>query len=197
MWGDTHINGVSMQANPTAPQALQSTLQSMLGPRYQVTVINDGVRRANACWRIDGLGVYSKKLADDLVRSPAQVVIENFGINDSNAAVAPETPDQYLACLGAFIDIVRAAGKTPVLEEPNPVDGVSYAEALTDYVEMIHVAAKSKGVTVIEQYGYIKSMPNWPALLSDGVHPSQALYYLKAQREADYLAPMLRSMLPD
>lgn len=197
MWSATRLSdGTIARTNPQVTQMMQANLQQALGSGYTVTVINSGVQRAQACMRINGTGVYTTTLATDLASIPAQYVLENFGINDSNVVVGPETPTQFQQCLEQFVDTVRAAGKTPILEEPNPiapssVDPVVYASVLPSYVAVINAVAAEKGVPLIQQFQPIQQIQGWQSMLSDGVHPSPSLYAVKAQREADAMAAVI------
>lgn len=206
MQGDSTMYGAittltgSIRANPTAPESLQTDLQSALGSSYAVAVTNDGVTSMTMCMRMSGTGLYTQTLADYLKTSTAQIVVENFGINDANAVVsANETPTQFQQCLESFVDVVRASGKTPVLEEPNPVGNVSAAaiafndSTLSTFIAVIDSVSQEKNVVLIPQYANIKSIQGWRGLLSDGVHPSQALYDIKAQNEATVLVPLIKA----
>ncbi|MFM0078432.1 hypothetical protein P0D72_06025 [Paraburkholderia sediminicola] len=64
-----------------------------------------------------GTGKYSIGFATRLASTPAQIVLTDYAINASGS----ETIDEYKGSLTSWIAIVRAAGKTPVLEGPNPV----------------------------------------------------------------------------
>lgn len=185
-------------ANPTVTQMTQTGLQSTLGSGYQVTVTNRGVSGATLCSLLSGTGKFTTPLVDTLKTSGATYVLENFGMNDADPVVAGnESVTQFQQCLEQFVDTVRAAGKTPILEEPNPVGpqvnrawGFDNAN-LANYVAMVDAVGQEKGVTVVSQYQYFQSLTNWPTLLSDGVHPTQDGYYAKAQREIAVLASIV------
>ncbi len=198
----TTANGPVL-ANPSDPQLLQADLQAALGNGFQIVATNNGVSGATLCMRMNGTGLYTTKLADDLKADGAQIVLENFGMNDANPAVSgSETPTEFQQCLEAFVDTVRAAGKIPVIEEPNPVSSVVTAAwlqsfnntQLPNYIAVIDSVTQEKGVALVQQFAYIQSLPNWESLSSDGVHPSQALYAIKAQREADIIAPIIKGL---
>lgn len=192
MWGATSVDGTLVQASPTPPELLQAGLQHALGARYDVTVINHGMPRSQACQRMNGTVVYTTTLADDLKSSPAQYVLENFGINDADSLVADESLTQFQQCLEAFVDTVRAAGKTPILEEPNPVaDNVPYATILPTYVAVVDAVAQEKGVLLIQQFQAIQALPAWQSMLSDGVHPTPGLYEIRVQREVAAIGPLI------
>jgi lysophospholipase L1-like esterase len=114
-------------------------------------------------------------------------VIENFGINDAYLPV-----EDYRANLREFVDTVRASGKLPVLEEPNPV--CSGHENLDRLVAILNEVAREKAVPLVQQYAAIKALPDWQAMLPDCVHPGDALYAVKAAREAAVLAQVIRTL---
>jgi lysophospholipase L1-like esterase len=119
--------------------------------------------------------------------SRARIVIENFGIND---AYLPA--EEYRGNLRQFVDAVRASGKLPVLEEPNPVC-VGH-ESLDGLVGILNEVAREKSVPLVKQYEAIKALPGWQAMLTDCVHPGDALYAFKAAREAEVLAQVIRTL---
>ena len=192
--------GASYSFTENGPTAvLQAELRSTFD--NTVTVENRGVGGSSVCQRIIGDPArYKETLAVSLASDKAQIVIGNWAINDADSHMS-ESPSQYQQCLEQFVDIVRASGKTPVLEEPNPVLGAVYYPAepgaydsLPNYVAIMNAVAQEKGVLLIQQYNFIQSLPNWKSMLTDGVHPTDALYKIKADREASALTPLVKSM---
>jgi acyl-CoA thioesterase-1 len=193
----THANANYITTPNSAPVDLQADLRTQFG--NAVTVENHGVAGTTACERVNGTPGYAA-LSSSLTNDPAQIVIGNWAINDANAT-GNESVTQYQQCLEQFVDTVRAAGKTPVLEEPNPVVGsTTYPtdptifDALPNYVAVMDSVAQEKGVLLIQQYAYIQSLPNWQSMLTDGVHPDDALYAIKARQESQFLAPLIKSL---
>ncbi len=93
----------------------------------------------------------------------ADVIVANYGINDS---AIHEPLDIYKAAM-------LATGAT-LIETQNPGaddpgDGVAGPYA---------AAARSLGLPVADTMAYVESLPNWRSMLSDGLHPSDALYVL-------------------
>jgi acyl-CoA thioesterase-1 len=119
----------------------------------------------------------------------SKIVIGNWGINDAWQGVS--SPDQYQSQLVEFVTEVRAAGQIPVLEEPNPT---TQGDNLAEYVEKMDYVALQMNVPLVQQYNYILSLPNWVSMLTDGIHPGDALYAIKAQREFDVISPIVKSM---
>jgi lysophospholipase L1-like esterase len=185
MYGLETVNGQFVQSASPPPVLVQARLRELFGPG--VTVNGYGSPGANLRFELQGTDNYSTPLQSRLAVSRAQIVVENFGIND---AYLPA--EEYRSNLARFVDTVRASGKLPVLEEPNPVC-VGH-ETLDELVGILNEVAREKAVPLVKQYDAIKALPNWQALLTDCVHPGDALYAFKAAREADVLAQVIRSM---
>jgi len=191
MKGYTFVNGAYIVSPNNAPAVLQQLLQATYGPT--VTVENDGVIGATLGERINGYVLYSEAFSTALQSMTAQIVIENFAANDvySNNQ---ETPTSFEGYLLDFVTEAQAAGKTVVLEEPNPFTAPEYAN-MPQYVAIIDNVAAQLNLPLVKQYDYIQTLPNWQSLLSDGGHPTDALYAIKAQREYDVVAPIVSSMM--
>lgn len=183
-YGNQTINGV-VTTTPNNPPAL---FQKMFGASVAVT--NSAVGGATIVEALNGLAPhYTTTLAARLQALKPKDVLANFAINDS----LRESEADYLNGIAVWIATVRANGATPILEEPNPVcDGK--APNLDQYVNDLRQVAAQQGVILIAQYDYIKSLPNWQAMLTDCVHPTDALYQIKAQREYDVLSPIVAEL---
>ncbi|WP_176077509.1 SGNH/GDSL hydrolase family protein [Burkholderia dolosa] len=191
IWGyaGTAADGSYIQSQNAPPAILQALLQSSTGA--QVTVQNNAVVGARISQSIAGSFPYTEPFQNRISRnSAAQIVLADYAINDSYKG----SLTQYMSDLTWWIDAVRAAGKIPVLEEPNPVCSTTYPDVGQFRSAMVSVA-QSKNVPVIQQWDYILSLPNWQSMLRDCVHPTDELYKIKAQREADALAPLVKSLL--
>jgi lysophospholipase L1-like esterase len=185
MFGLETVNGQFVQAASPPPVLVQTRLRELFGAG--VTVNGYGSPGANLRFELQGTDNYATPLRERLAVSRARIVIENFGIND---AYLP--PDEYRSNLREFVDTVRASGKLPVLEEPNPVC-VGH-ESLDALVGILNEVAHEKGVPLVKQYDAIKALPDWQAMLPDCVHPGDALYAFKAAREAGVLAQVIRTL---
>jgi acyl-CoA thioesterase-1 len=184
MYGLETVNGQFVQSAHPVPALVQAQLQSWFGPK--VTVNANGSPGANLDYELQGTNNYATALSARLAASRARIVIENFGINDAYLPV-----ESYRGNLVRFVDTVRAAGKLPVLEEPNPV--CAGHEALDQLVAVLNEVARDEGVPLVKQYDAVKALPGWQSMLTDCVHPGDALYAFKAAREADVLAQVIRS----
>jgi lysophospholipase L1-like esterase len=186
MYGLETVDGQFVQSAHPVPALVQEQLRVWFGPN--VTVNANGSSGANLNYELQGTNNYSTPLSSRLAASRARIVIENFGIND--AYLPAET---YRANLIQFVDTVRASGRLPVLEEPNPVC-VGH-ETLDQLVGILNQVANDKAVPLVKQYDAVKALPGWQAMLTDCVHPNDALYAFKAGREAEALAQVIRSAL--
>jgi lysophospholipase L1-like esterase len=185
MFGLETVNGQFVQASLPPPVLVQARLRELFGPA--VTVNGYGSPGANLRFELRGTDNYATPLRERLALSRAQIVIENFGIND---AYLPA--EEYRSNLREFVDAVRASGKLPVIEEPNPV--CTGHENLDQLVGILNEVAREKAVPLVKQYDAIKALPNWQAMVPDCVHPGDALYVFKAAREAEVLAQVIRSL---
>jgi lysophospholipase L1-like esterase len=185
MFGLETVNGQFVQAASPPPMLVQARLRELFGPA--VTVNGYGSPGANLRFELKGTDNYTTPLRERLALSRAQIVIENFGINDAYLPV-----EEYRSNLREFVDTVRASGKLPVLEEPNPV--CTGHENLDQLVGVLNEVAREKAVPLVKQYDAIKALPNWQAMTPDCVHPGDALYAFKASREAELLAQVVRTL---
>nr|WP_241022480.1 SGNH/GDSL hydrolase family protein [Burkholderia sp. Se-20373] len=191
MEGDSTFYGLQAtgrSANPP-PTVLQAELQNTFGPT--ITTINSGVSSSTVSESLYGIAPhYSQPLASRLGGMSAQIVIMNYGLNDS----ANSSLSSYIADLNTWIDVVTANGKVPVLEEPNPSCNPAMAQ-LPQFVVAMDKVAQQRGVQIIQQYAYIQSLPNWQSMLPDCLHPNDDLYRIKADREYAVVAPIVRSLM--
>lgn len=185
MFGAQYISGTQIQSPNAPPTVNQAALRASLG--QQITVENNGFPGGTIHANL--YGGNKSTLAARLHDDQCQIVVGNFAINDAYTTDA----GSYRTDLLQWIATVRSFGKTPVLEEPNPVAASGY-EKLDSFVAVISDVGQQQGVLVIHQYGYIKSLPNWQSMLLDGVHPTDQLYAIKGNREAVQLQSLVKSM---
>jgi lysophospholipase L1-like esterase len=191
IWGVETINGVQVQTKNSAPVVLQADLQSQLGSGISIRVDNRAMPGSTTEDSLYGvMPYYAQPFATRINSLPGQIVLADYAVNDSRM----RTTDEYNTDLTQWVAAVRAAGKIPVLEEPNPVCDPTVPN-LDAYVSIMRTVAQTRNVPLIEQYDYIKSLTNWQSMLTDCVHPNDALYAIKAQREAWALAPVVLSIV--
>jgi lysophospholipase L1-like esterase len=193
MWGYQTSNGFrkSWQSPNNPPALLQAALQARFGAR--VIVQNNGVSGATLADREKGVNGYKQSYSQWVAKSPAQIVIVNFALNDADNHVK-ESPAQFRAHLMHFIKESQGAGRIVVLEEPNPVDYAVNKVIVPRYVAVVDEMAKHYGLALIRQYAYIGAMRDWRSLLIDGVHPTDKLYRIKAQRQCDVVEPIVTKL---
>ncbi|CAG4888040.1 hypothetical protein R52603_00563 [Paraburkholderia saeva] len=137
---------------------------------------------------LDGNGA---PYADRIKLSKASIVIESHTLND---ALGGETIDDYRQYLVQWVVDVRAAGKVPVLEESGPVCDGDHPQ-LAAYVQAMDDAATQYNVALIAQYQYLLTVPNYCSHLNAGFYPDDAIYAIKAQREAAALTPIIKTLV--
>jgi acyl-CoA thioesterase I len=180
------------QTPDNPPALLQSALQARFGPR--VIVQNNGLPGATLVDREQGLNGYKQTYAQWVAQSPAHIVIVNFALNDADNHVK-EPPDVFRAQLVRFIEESEHAGRIVVLEEPSPVDYATNKAIVPQYVAVVDDLAQQYGLALVRQYRYIEAMPDWRALLIDGVHPTDRLYRIKAERVREVVEPIVAKLL--
>lgn len=173
------------------PAVLQATLQARYG--NTVTVKNEGVSGTRAPQLIDGSDGAHLPWIQTVANSKAQIVIVNYGINDS-VSWTTESVDAYKNALRAIADVAVSGGKAIVFEQPNPIclpnSGNAEYKTLATYAQAMADVATEKGVPIADNYAYVLSLPNWQDMLSDCKHPKGALYELEAKRLAIVVAPL-------
>lgn len=189
--GDSTLWGAragAAQAPHNQCAEIQIDLQSAFGPG--VTVENHAVPGTTAADSLNGTNG-DTPLAARLAASSAQIVVGNFAINDSQKFSTTE----YGANLTAWITAVRAAGKIPVLIEPNPTNLAlaPWTANLSSYVAIMDYEAGANTTPLVSQFDYIRTSPDWQSMLSDdGIHPGDDLYKLMGDRDAAVLAQVVK-----
>lgn len=179
--GAHEINGTVFISENNPPALLQKKLGG------SATVINNGKGGADVTQALGGIAPrYVDTLATRLASDGAQIVISNFAINDSIRL----SQEEYRNGLISWVNAVRNMGRLPILEEPNPTCA-SNITRLDEYVGILRDVSAQQNVTLIAQYDYIKTLPNWQSMLWDCIHPRDSMYEIKAQREYDVIAPIV------
>jgi lysophospholipase L1-like esterase len=125
-------------------------------------------------------------------QSPASIVILNYGINDSREE-SKEDVARFKTIEAELVRIAKQNGKQVVIATSNPVN-FAPCKTLPDYAAAAAEFARSQRLPLVDQYRYLSSI-DWPPLTSDGAHPSQAGYEVKARREFEVIAPMVAQLL--
>lgn len=182
MLGMTSMMTVAQQSEPAGTQTL---LQAQF-PGVTVANHATGGTSSTLVNEMNGVDGNGAPFAQRILLSKADIVLDNHAINDdAYQSLAP-----YSDALVAWVAAVRAAGKTPVLEEPNPVCDGDHPN-LENYVSVMDSIAAQYNVPLVTQYAYLQTIPNYCSHLNAGFYPDEAVYALKAQRQAAALASVI------
>nr|WP_269764566.1 SGNH/GDSL hydrolase family protein [Burkholderia ubonensis] len=178
---------------------LQAKLQAKFG--QTVTVSNQGIGGIEASQILNGILGANSPWADMMMKSKAQIITLNFGLNDAYYAKTPkkdvqlETPESYASIMTQLVQDARAAGKQVVLFEPNPTCEPIRESAMQDYVAALRRVARDQNVPLVAEFDVIMQMQGWQSMLSDCLHPSDALYDIKANLELPAISAIVSGYL--
>lgn len=182
VYGDSTTYGVGAASGQSEPDHIRALLGQVY-PGKKFEVVNRGVDGANARQRLYGTDGNYAQWDLLMASSKADIVIINFGMNDT---VAYSIGD-YSAYIAALVNIARQNGKRVVLEEPNPTCHADRA-ALINYVRTLDAVAAALQVPIVSQYWRMLtrlgvSQPTCTDLAPyepDGMHPNGDMYRWKA-----------------
>jgi acyl-CoA thioesterase I len=195
MYGDSTTLGTTMKSGhhvrstENTPALIQYMLQDKFGS--DVFVENHGVGGATCDDFLNSGNYVRSSWVREMLRSNADIVVMNVGIND----VMRSQTAGFSECYRRLAMITKAFGKTFIIETPNPVDREWNANvgALASAERAI---AEERGLPLIDHWTTLQAKrDDWKALLSDGIHPSDAMYELKAASDMRVLAPIVASRL--
>ena len=110
------------------------------------------------------------------------IYLTNWGVNDARLGVP----------IAEFKVNLRKIASVPgaVLQTPTPMTGpLSNGQSTAAYAQAVREVGAELGVPVADVQAYVLGLPNWQALLVDGVHPRDELYALMVR---DVIAPVVR-----
>ncbi|MGA4125477.1 SGNH/GDSL hydrolase family protein [Ralstonia nicotianae] len=199
-YGDSTMRGLqtpdwaTVLFSPTS--VTQDRLRSTYGAKADITVSNEAVNGRRAIDLVNGTDGKHLPWAQTAANSRASIVIFNYAINDATGQF-PVSSSDYRATLIFLITEAKKYGKVPVLEEPNPICSSATASAKLDsFVAVMRDVATAQGVSLIQQYDIIKSIPDWQTKYgADCIHPLLEIYQGKAQRQADVVVATAGTML--
>lgn len=176
--------------NPQSePADTQSILQAQFGDTVTVDNRAEGGRASTLTNMMAGVDGGGAPFVQRVKSSQAQIVLDAHAVNDDlSQSLGP-----YSDALVAFVLSVRAAGKVPVLEEPGPVCDDSRPH-LENYVSVMDSVAQQYNVPIVTQYNYLQTVPNLCSHYTNGIYPDNAIYQIKAQRQAAVLAPLVKAL---
>lgn len=177
---------------PNEPTDLQASLQSQFSDTG-ITVADNatGGTASSLKDELAGTDGGGPPTAQRLAATTAMLVIDNHAVND---ALGGENVNDYTGFLGQWINAVRGAGKTPILEEPGPVCDGNHPQ-LGAYVQAMDDVAGQYGVPVIKQYAYIQTVPNWCNHMSAGFYPDAYIDGLKAAQDLAVIGPLAKDII--
>lgn len=196
-YGDSTTLGISCIDHKCGPQPVNAVtfLQDALRAKYgdTVSLTNLGVGGTMATQldagndRRGGIP-WERRMSE----SHAQIVTVNYGINE---VMHNQTPEQFYEAETTLVKVAVAAGKLPVLETSNPMLDRRLNAQLADRVAMTRRVASEQHVPLIDQFGAVSQIPGWQQQMSDGAHPSEALYKTKADIDFAVLDPLVGRLL--
>lgn len=181
------VNGTGQVTPNSAPVILQKLLQERFGAT--VTVSNNGVGSTEASQLLNGTDGAHPTWQNQMAASKAQIVTLNFGLNDAyyttakKDGIAAESPDDFATTMTQLIQIARQSGKQVIIFEPNPTCEAIRQPLMPSYVSALRQVAAAQQVPIVNEFDSILEMPDWQSMLTDCLHPSDALYAKKAALE--------------
>jgi hypothetical protein len=199
VYGDDQITGLAIDqygfmsmVTPNEPAALQALLRQQFNDTgITVSSHATGGMSSSLYNELRGMDGNGDPFANRIKLSAAHIVIESHTLND---ALGGETLADYRQYLADWVVAVRAAGKLPVLEESGPVCDSDHPQ-LAAYVQAMDDAATAYNVPIVKQYEYISSMPGWKSHMTSCMVPDAYLDSIKAQREADVVGQIVKSLI--
>jgi hypothetical protein len=184
--------GFPSVVSPNEPAALQALLRQQFN-NTGITVSSHatGGTSSSLYNELRGMDGNGDPFANRIKLSAAHIVIESHTLND---ALGGETLADYRQYLADWVVAVRAAGKLPVLEESGPVCDSEHPQLAT-YVQAMDDAAVAYDVPIIKQYAYISALPDWQSHMASCLVPDAYLDSIKAQREADVVGQIVKSLI--
>lgn len=177
--------------NPQSePADTQSILQAQFGATVTVDNRAEGGTASTLVNMMNGVDGGGPPFAQRVLSSKAQIVLDAHAVNDDlSQSLGP-----YSDALVAWVQSVRAAGKIPVLEEPSPACDTDHPN-LANYVSVMNSIAVQYNVPIVKQYDYLLTIPNLCSHYTAGIFPDNAIFAIKAQRQAAVLAPIVKATL--
>jgi acyl-CoA thioesterase I len=182
MEGVTCVHGSCVPLQENAPYMLQKLLP-------KARIVNQGLSGDDASSWLDrdGVTIPPCDWETEMRASKAQVIVLNWGINDTFQL----TENRFRRSMEKLIETALRAGKTVMLETPNPVDpsfNKRIATKLPALVAIDRELALKYNLLLIDEYKACSDQGSWFSLLSDGIHPTVEGYKFKARVEFNQIA---------
>jgi len=187
LFGDsTQVGFDSASTNSLAPHNPTAELQNYFDAQYgrgKVTVTSRAMNGSSARQLVDGTDGLNGPWPGSVT---ADVVVMNHGINDLY-------PVDDLAEYRRNLEVLSAApGTQVVFETPNILRKLD----ITPYAEAMREVARDRGLPIADVFAYTSALPDWPVLLYDNAHPSDALYQsISRDVVQPVVAPIVARML--
>lgn len=192
MYGDSTVYGTQMQPDGTysrtrnnEPDLVQWGLQKHYG--VKVFVENKGVPGSICSDFLWGQRGVSQSWATEMKSSQADIVIMSTGINDAGRM----STNDFIFCYEQLAGIAQQNGKIFIMESSNPVNQ-SWNNLVWAESNRQNYVATYYDSMLIDQWSMIyNSGINWAAMEQDGIHPTDALYQIKATNTISALIPVI------
>lgn len=178
-------------SDQTEPTYTQAFLRAQFGDGITLANHATGGTSSSLKNEMNGMDGNGVPFVQRVTMSQAVIILDNHAMND---ALGGETLEDYQVYLMQWVNAVRAAGKIAVLEEPNPVCDGNHPQ-LADYVVAMDNVAAQMNVALVAQYQYILTLPSWQSHLNACLYPDGWIYNIKAQREAEVIAQLIKSYI--
>lgn len=157
--------------------------------RPSAAIINEGIGGTAAWQLLHGDGVHPV-WAQQLARDRSSVVIINHGINDYDRTGSYPTAN-YKIVLRTLVDQAVAAGKTVLLEEPNPVGETPTPLMNALQFDVAAFEARRLAMREVATEAGVAFCAQPRVALADGIHPTPEGYAEKANRLAACIADLI------
>ncbi|WP_343577934.1 SGNH/GDSL hydrolase family protein [Pseudomonas sp.] len=194
------INGVSVISPNSETKVLERMLQQKYGTGVRIS--NQGVGGTQASQLFYGLDGKHPIWEDQMRDSVAKIITLNMSLNDAyfqsvpTAGILAESPQAYAEILKQLIFTARKYGKEVVLYEPHPVCKEPRQSKLQYYVAHMNIVAAETSTPIVAHYYSLLNIPDWKSMLSDCVHPFDAMYKLKAELEFPVITSIIDRISP-
>jgi hypothetical protein len=173
----------------TSAEYLQEALQKKFNDTG-ITVANHatGGTSASLMNLLDGMDGGGSPFAKRLAATNSSIVIISYALNEIYGG---ETISDFSGYLAQAIQVVRDAGRTPVLEEPGPTCDGEHPR-MAQYVDAIDAIGKTYSVPVIAQYKQIIAISDWKSHMDATCElPDYEINAIKAKNELEIVAALL------
>ncbi|MPW16895.1 hypothetical protein GCT13_08115 [Paraburkholderia sp. CNPSo 3157] len=199
VYGDDASMGIASYGfgMPTMIKPASASLQDALRKQFNdtgITVANHatGGRAASLPNLLDGMDGGGAAFAQRLTATQSTIVIISYGLNEQYGG---ESVSDFSGYLAQAIQIVRDAGRRPVIETPSPTCDSDHPFT-ANYAAAIKAAGATYNVPVIDNYAAISALTDWRAHMdSTCTLPDESLQQFKATQELAVIAPLVKAAL--